>query len=182
MKKLTVLRDSAMREQIGAVCVYWSLLELMVERVIADLERKPGRVSYKTALTRRLEKLKTLAGEHLPGHAAEIDEIADQISELSKDRHRVVHGLWAIDETNAIVWAIRLGAKLPEPREKQMQLEQIRQIKFRIWETYKRLEPFGGRGKSAVEPRASASSIAGTVSMDRAPAAARQQARRGRDG
>jgi hypothetical protein len=105
-------------------------------------------------LTRRLDALRKLARKHQPEHADEIAGLADEICELNKDRHRVVHGLWAVDENDDIIWVIQLGAKLPEPRAKQRTLEQIREIKVRIWETYKRLEPFGGRGKSAIEPRA----------------------------
>jgi hypothetical protein len=57
MKRLTGVADRAMREQIGAVCIYWSLLELMVERVIANLEGRPGVATYNDDITRRLESL-----------------------------------------------------------------------------------------------------------------------------
>jgi hypothetical protein len=124
MKKITGL-DRAMREQIGGVCVYWSWLELMVERVIAKLEGKPGVVTYdgKPDFAGRLRKLRKLAETHATPvfgaeiHKAEIHKILDRIENLRPHRHRVVHGLWGIDETNAVVWNIQPGLNCPNHAE-----------------------------------------------------------------
>ena len=59
--QISGLANSKMREAIGAVCVHWSLLELMVERVIANLEGNPSVVTYKSDLAHRLGDLKVTA-------------------------------------------------------------------------------------------------------------------------
>jgi hypothetical protein len=101
---------------------------------------------------RRLQTLKELARKHLPGDADKIAAIAGTIKALRSDRDRVVHGLWGIDETNTIV-SIHPWAKLPQPRAKPMQTEEIRQIKKRIGDAYQQLEPFGGPEKSVLPRR-----------------------------
>jgi hypothetical protein len=154
MKKLTGLSDKAMREEIGAVCIYWSLLELIVERVIADLEHHTGTVVYKPYFKGRLERLEKLAKRKLPSATAnEISKIKGAIEDLIADRDRVVHGLWVMDDAKGIL-SVHFGARLPEPREKRALTQDIRQIKKRIFQTYQQLEPFAGRTKSvAVAPR-----------------------------
>jgi hypothetical protein len=144
---LTGLADRAMREQIGAVCIHWSLVELMVERVIANLEGRPGIVTYDDDVTRRLRLLKQLARKHLSVDLADqIATIAGAVKELREDRHRIAHGLWGIDETNTIV-SIYPWAK-NEPRGKAIDAKEIREIKLRIWRVYQQLQPFADHGRS----------------------------------
>jgi ribosome biogenesis SPOUT family RNA methylase Rps3 len=151
--KITGLSDRAMREQIGAVCIQWSLLELMVERVIANLQGDRNVVAFNGSVTDRIKFLEKLARKRLPKSAEKIAAIASTIENLSAERHRVVHGLWAIDEDNAIVWSIVLGAKSPQPRAKQMETKAIRDLKLRIWQTYQQLEQFADQGKVVIAAR-----------------------------
>ena len=96
---LTKLAGNPMREQIAGVVIHWSLLELTVERVIANLEGRHENVKFEGGLVERLTLLKRLAKRKLSEkQAAEIVEIAGEIKTLTNQRNRVVHGLWGLDE------------------------------------------------------------------------------------
>ena len=99
--QISGLADAKMRGQIGAVCVHSSLLELMVERVLANLQGKAGMVSYSEDLAHRLDTLKAVAkASTLSDYDKKtIVQIIGRIKTLLNDRHRVIHGLWRLPET-----------------------------------------------------------------------------------
>lgn len=148
---LTKLVNHKIRGQIGAVCVHWGLLELAVERVIANLRGDPGIVTYEEDVGHRLDTLKALAKEKLaPDVAAEISEIAGEIKNVGHERHRVVHCLWAMDKDGEVI-SVFARSKIDDP-SKPMDAEAVRQVKLRIWRVIKRLMKFVGPEKRAVLP------------------------------
>jgi hypothetical protein len=158
--RITGLSDKrAMREQIGAVCIHWSLLELMVERLIANLQGNRNVVTYHAPIKTRIEVLEKLARKHLPASADKIAAIARTIKDLTAERDRVVHGIWGIDEANAPMrMSLHLKAKKGKPRARPMETEDIRDLKLRIWQTYRQLEQFADRGKIMIAARLTARS------------------------
>ena len=72
------------RERIGAISVHWSVLELMVERVIATLEGNPGIVTYEKKLARRLEDLKKLARKTRPTDEAKDPAVIDHSANAAR--------------------------------------------------------------------------------------------------
>ena len=140
------LADSKMREAIGAVCVHWSLLELMVERVIANLKESPGTVTYEGDLAHRLDDLKAAAKQTLDQEDRErISEIAGFIKKLKEERHRIAHGLWALDHEGNF-YSIFYRDKAGRP-DRPATCEDIRAVKLLIWEAHEALSPFAGPGK-----------------------------------
>lgn len=146
--EITGLAHSKMREAIGAICVHWSLLELMVERVIAQLEDHPRSVTVKEDITRRLPVLKNLAKKLPPGAANKLRELAGEIKTLKDERHRPVHGLWGFDE-HGNIHSIYFRDSAGQP-DKPMSTNDMRQIKLKIWNLYQRLEKFAPLKEPAV--------------------------------
>ena len=145
--QISSLADKPMREAIGAICVHWSLLELMVERVIATLEGNPRTVRYTSDLAHRLHDLKAAAKKHLcPEKRNRISEIAGFIKKVGKERHRVAHGLWALDASGNFMSIF--------PRDesghvgKPMDTKEMRKIKLLIWQAHEALKPFADLGQS----------------------------------
>ncbi len=62
---ITKLASGPMREQIAGVVIHWTMLELTVERVIANLEGRRGEVKFEQNLDPRLGSLKKLARKKL---------------------------------------------------------------------------------------------------------------------
>ena len=137
--EVRILKDRMIRERIGAISVHWSVLELMVERVIATLEGNPGIVTYEKKLARRLEDLKELAKTRPTDEAEELVTIAGDIKSLSHKRHRAIHGLWGLDTKG------RLLSQYPTARngqvEKTMTPDDLKQLKLQIWR--KGIRPLG---------------------------------------
>lgn len=143
------LADSKMREAIGAVCVHWSLLELIVERVIANLKGDSSTAEYISDLAHRLDDLKTAAKAHLSAEDSErISEIAGYIKKIKEERHRVAHGLWAVERDGSFVSLFPRDATGNIPRP--MDTEEIRGIKLRIWEAHQALKPFADLSQPVV--------------------------------
>ena len=139
--QISGLADSKMREAIGAVCVHWSLLELMVERVIANLQGNPSAVTYQSDLAHRLDELKALAKRQLcPEQQARISEIAGFIKKLKSERHRIVHGLWALDTSGNFISLFPRDASGHIGKARHQ--GDIREIKLLIWQAHEALRPF----------------------------------------
>lgn len=146
---ITKLAGSDMREQIAGVVIHWSMLELTVERVVANLEGNDSNVTFEEDLSDRLKLLKKLARQKLSkSDADEIVEIAGQIKTLSHDRNRVVHGLWGLD-ANVNVFSIYYREKRGT-LAKPMNAEDVRQIKLQIWRKIKPLRKFAPLALAAV--------------------------------
>lgn len=146
------LADKDMRAAIGAVCVHWSLLELMVEYTIADLEGRIARVVYTEDITRRLEVLKTLAWAKLPAEQAQyIAETSGYIKTISEDRHRAVHGLWAMDTEAGNIVSIYPRAKRDD-HAKPYVIDDLRETKRKIWDAYLRLRRFADARQPSAPP------------------------------
>lgn len=100
--RVSMLVPGRIKTQIGSVCVYWSYLELQVERVIwhlSGVSRKEGRLlTAKEDITPRLRRLRKLAREKLPASEAKaINLLVDAITETKRKRNYVVHGLYGTD-------------------------------------------------------------------------------------
>lgn len=139
--RISALADKHMRNQLGALCVHWALLELIVERVIAAWEGRGGKVEYKKDLAKRLPRLKELAREKLPvEQATAVENIASQIHALGHRRHHVVHGLWGIDE-NGNFYSVHPRTKLQKVAVPQ-NAQTIREIKLEAHRLFLALEEF----------------------------------------
>lgn len=146
---VTKLASSDMREQIASVVIHWSMLELVVERVIANLEGQGGIVTFKENLPQRLTSLKKLAKARLPSEQAiEISRISGDIKILSDERHRVVHGLWGLDANGDVVSIYHRHKR--GTRDRPMNAQHIRQIKLLIWDKIRRLRKFEPQALSVV--------------------------------
>ena len=147
--RITKLTTGPMREQIAGVVIHWTMLELTVERVIANLEGRRGTVRFEQNLDRRLKPLKQLAKKKLPKEqAAEIVEIAGEIKALINERNRVVHGLWGLDdkgELTSIYYREKRG-----DRSRPMNSHDVRQIKLETWDKIRRLRRFEPQALSPV--------------------------------
>ena len=147
--RITKLTTGPMREQIAGVVIHWTMLELTVERVIANLEGRRGTVRFEQNLDRRLKPLKQLANKNLPKEqAAEIVEIAGEIKALINERNRVVHGLWGLDdkgELTSIYYREKRGN-----RSRPMNSHDVRQIKLETWDKIRRLRRFEPQALSPV--------------------------------
>lgn len=147
--RITKLTTGPMREQIAGVVIHWTMLELTVERVIANLEGRRGTVRFEQNLDRRLKPLKQLAKKKLPKEqAAEIVEIAGEIKALINERNRVVHGLWGLDdkgELTSIYYREKRGN-----RSRPMNSHDVRQIKLETWDKIRRLRRFEPQALSPV--------------------------------
>jgi hypothetical protein len=144
--KITALADMAMRQEIGAVCVHWSLLELMVERVIANLQGTPGIATYQEDLGHRRRTLKKIANKHLSlseAQKATIRAAAGDIKILAEERHRIIHGLWGMNARGEVVSIFPRTDKKPQARP--MDREAIRAVKLQTFRVIKQLEPFADR-------------------------------------
>ncbi len=144
---LTGIADNKMRAQIGAVCIHWSLLELMVERVIANLGGSSQIVTYTEDLAHRLDTLKKLAKAKLSANDVEdLRKIRSEISRLKEERHRIVHGLWGLD-TNGNIASIFPRTK-SQKLEKPMTTQDVRTVKLEIWQANAELKKFADLSKS----------------------------------
>ena len=146
---ITKLARGPMREQIAGVVIHWTMLELTVERVIANLKGRRDTVRFEQNLDRRLKPLKQLAKKNLPKEqAAEIVEIAGGIKALINERNRVVHGLWGLDdkgELTSIYYREKRGN-----RSRPMNSHDVRQIKLETWDKIRRLRRFEPQALSPV--------------------------------
>lgn len=146
------LADSKMREAIGAICVHWSLLELMVERVIANLNGDSRAVTYKADLAHRLDDLKKAAKSLTPSLTPEkrnrISEISGFIKKVKEERHRAVHGLWCLDSSGNFKSLFPRDAS--GHMERDMDFVELRQIKLRIWQAHEALRPFADFSQAPV--------------------------------
>lgn len=147
--QISGLANHDMREAIGAICVHWSLLELMVERVIANLEGRPGTVTYTKDLSHRLDDLKAVAKAKLPKDRRQrLSQIIGFIKDLKEERHRAAHGLWGMDDDGNFISLFPRDAsgRIEQPTDR----EELRNIKRQIWDAYGALGPFVDLSKSVV--------------------------------
>ena len=84
---------------IGRICVYWSNLELVVERLIWHLDGKTpkeGRpITAKENIDPRLKRLKKLSKQVMtPEDALKITAISSDIKAVKRARNWAVHGLY----------------------------------------------------------------------------------------
>jgi hypothetical protein len=128
-----------LRDAIGAVCMHWSLLELMVERVVAFQTKQSIEVTYEKEFGQNLDALE----QHLKDHP-DIDPILAlqwiwliaQGRKLAKDRHRIVHGLWHVEGDEKI---ISFFAELKRKKRKidpvqEVAVEGIQELKRAIFQ------------------------------------------------
>jgi hypothetical protein len=106
-KPLSVVSDDHLRA-IGAVTVNWTAIEMVVELTILGLyEISPDRGLVITSNLGFQNKLTILQILALRGAvtdkdaAAELTQILKRIEASSKDRNRIVHGLWGPGEFRA---------------------------------------------------------------------------------
>jgi hypothetical protein len=139
---ITIPVDPFTRDQIAGVTIHWSVLELMVERVIAMLQGKGGVVEYAASLEIRVRKMKKLAktSVSLSGEQRkELLAVSSLALALRSDRDRVVHGLWSMTDDG------RLQSFHPWARGKPtrpLDAQKIRSIKLDIFRLHRRLDRF----------------------------------------
>jgi hypothetical protein len=99
---ITAPTTPGLRDAIGAVCVHWAVLELMVERVAAFQTKQSIEVVYENDFGGNMRLLE----KHMEGHPALVESWTELIKtgrELARERHRIVHGLWHVEEPDTII-------------------------------------------------------------------------------
>jgi len=107
MSKLTVRQgplSTQMYCAIGMVAVSWAHLEeviaLCLSRLLGVEHVEFLTISANMPVKARLDSIKALAGQKLSSSAAaQIIELCEQASQLSKERNRILHGSWLQGET-----------------------------------------------------------------------------------
>lgn len=141
--QIGAIADEPLRGAIGALCVHWALLELSVERVIANLKGNPGIVTYSEDLGHRTDTLKRLAKASsalLAGESNTLCILASEIKKLCHERHRYVHGLWGLDIDGSLI-NIFPRAKDGAPARPATPAA-IRLVKLRAFSLHKQLLTF----------------------------------------
>src|SRR5262249_52484136 len=149
---ISAIADEKLRGAIGALCVHWALLELAVERVIANLEGNPQVIAYSEDLAHRTETLKDLAKSSglTPAQKTTLCSLASDIKQLGHDRHRYVHCLWGLDASGNLI-SLFPRTKVGEQGE-PASAAQIRQTKLKTWQLTKKLLQFVEKGPISVLP------------------------------
>lgn len=97
--KITAPMTPGLREAIGAVCVHWALLELMIERVVAFQTKQSIDVAYDNDFGGNMDLLENYRKKRRrtldPAVAAKWAELIEAGRKLAKERHRIVHGFGA---------------------------------------------------------------------------------------
>jgi hypothetical protein len=135
--------DDFTRSQIAGVTIHWSVLELMVERVIDSLKGGSGIVEYSDSVERRVDAMKKLAKLSTTLTAdqlAHLLKIASAILAMREHRDRVVHGLWTMGSDGKL-GSFHPWAKNNRP-SKPLDGDMIREIKLRIFALHRELEKF----------------------------------------
>ena len=142
--RVSGLVEGKIVNQIGRVCVTWSMFELTVERLIWHLSgigpKKGRKLTAKENIEPRLKRLKKLAKVLPPADAKEIRDALTQINKAKRMRNWVVHGLYGIDvrgKLHAISYRVA-----PKGKALPIDVWSLRSIRDEIFEAQKRLEKF----------------------------------------
>jgi hypothetical protein len=139
---ITIPADSFTREQIAGVTIHWSVLELMVERVIAHLRGKGGIVEYAANLEIRVRYLKKLVKKSVLISTEQrkvLLAVCSLALQLRSDRDRVVHGLWSRTKDGHLL-SFHPWAKGKPTRP--LDAKQVRRIKLQIFALHRKLDEF----------------------------------------
>jgi hypothetical protein len=132
--EIRALTDPGLRDAIGGVCIHWALLELTVERVLANLTGERGLLRYEKPLRENLERVELVAGTSTALTEVQKKDVLGLIADvraISIERHRIAHGLWGKD-VNGVVHSVFAAISRTVPLAKEVKVEDIRQLKLAI--------------------------------------------------
>ncbi len=140
-----------LRDAIGAVCMHWGLLELMLERVVAFQTNYSTEVQFTSDFSKNLEALERRIKQEdaQPILRQVVQELVDKARELREDRHRIAHGLWHIAANGDIISFFPQLKRKVVP-ERTMTIEQIHDIKRAIFDLSMRFRQFAEASDSVI--------------------------------
>ena len=131
------LADKAARESLGAVCLHWVTLDLMVERLLANLNGESSTVRCSNRLCQRLEELRDAASRHglEPEERSRVEDIALELLALHEEWERLLSEAWSMDP-GCVLTPLARGYH----KQKGVKAECARRLKANLWRNYRQLQ------------------------------------------
>ena len=142
--EIRAITDEGYREAIGGVCIHWALLELTVERVLANLESGSTLLRYDAQLATNLDRLSALVETSTAlaiDQREKLRQLLTEVKSTRDERHRLVHGLWGRDANGVVHSIFPAISRKPDPA-RPISVDDIRQTKRRIFRLGKRLRAY----------------------------------------
>ena len=131
------LADKAARECVGAVFLHWVILDLVTERIIANLQRSPGPVHCSGRLCERLAQLRDMLGDSEMDldEGRQVEEILYAIVGLHQEWQALLNEAWSLN-LDCVLVPLSRG---PNQR-KGITAERARRMKAALWQHYRDLQ------------------------------------------
>ena len=131
------LADKAARECVGAVFLHWAILDLVTERIIANLRRDPGPVHCSGRLCERLTELRDMLGDSRMDldEGREVEDILSAVLDLQQEWQAMLNEAWSLS-VDCVLVPLSRG---PNQR-KGITAERARRMKAALWQHYRDLQ------------------------------------------